>query len=430
MPALTLESIQQFISGAGQETEKTDTTTDFPEASASLQSRVLERCAELIKRACGGGLASKLIHDLASRKFLQSYQDIPYESPQQFDEALRTHSKLIGSAYPGNAEKAALQANMAAWIGMLALAGDAHAVSTWQIVFIVYVTHNVQEPSTRLAAVQSIEGFLSSLLDSSENATSEALLGVYITLWDALVDDDEEVRDSAAKVVCRLLPRPSSAGGEEARQHMSLSPAAARPEIMNFMRSQCSWSGILCEEAVLRLIGVPSSQRIGSETASLASLSCVRPFTVMLQQARAQDTALFAEEKQNLYIDEVEETRSWANVLSESRRAEIATTSISTLSAWTMEGLVILAKTVADEEDGPLGWTSKPEVYTLGMRVLLAAKVLISREVETNKCRKLLEEILQNGIKRKLHDLWIAEIYEELEAGRDIEGSDQEASTH
>ena len=427
---MTLDSLQQFLSAAGQGTDSKDTPAEpVSEASVPLQSRALERCAELIKNACGGGLASKLIDDLAARKFLQTYQEIPYETPHKFDEALCTHGRLIGTAYAGNAENLTLQINVTAWICTLALAGEPHAVSTWQLDFIVCITHNVQEPSTRLAAVQSIKCFLDSLLDSSEDASSEALLGVYIALRDALVDDEEEVRDLAAKVVCKLLSRPSSASGEEKSQHISLSPAAARPKMTNFIKSQWSWSGKMCEEAVLRLVGVPFPQRIGSETASVASPSCVRPFAVLLQQARMPDTVLFVEEKQNLYIDEVEEARSWANLLSESRSAGIATTAISTLSAWTMEGLALLAKTAAEEEDGPLGWTSKPEVYTLGMRVLLSAKVLMSHEVEFSKCRKLFEDILQNGIKRQLHELWIAEIYDVLEATRGIEGPDQRALT-
>ena len=286
--------------------------------------------------------------------------------------------------------------------------------------------HFVQEPSTRLAAVHSIEGFLDALLDlSSEKATSAALLGVYIALWDALVDDDEEVRDPAARLASKLLSQSLSLNRNEKPQHLSMSPASVRPKLMEFIKSQDIWANHLCQEAVLRLSETSASQRLSSGTSSEAITSCIRPFSEMMSEARTPDTALFVEEKQNLYIDEVEEARCWANVLSISENAEIATATISTLSTWTLDGLVHLARVIAGEEDGALGWTSKPEVYTLGMRIISAAKVLIHREVEVDRCTMLLKDILHKGTKNQLHDLWIVEIREVLEAA----GPDQERTT-
>lgn len=128
-PTLTLDSLQQFMSAGGKaeagDHRPSETSSNVSE---SLQSHALERCAELIKWACGGGLSSKLVDELASKKYLQSYHQIPYDSPQQVDKALRTHGRLIGTAYANNAENEVLQKNLAAWVCMLALAGDAHTV--------------------------------------------------------------------------------------------------------------------------------------------------------------------------------------------------------------------------------------------------------------------------------------------------------------
>ena len=96
----------------------------------SLQSTALERCAALIKRACGGGFSSDMVDELASKKFLQSFQEIPYDSPSQAEEALCSHGRLIGIAYANDAQNEVLQKNLTAWIRTLALAGDAHTVST------------------------------------------------------------------------------------------------------------------------------------------------------------------------------------------------------------------------------------------------------------------------------------------------------------
>ena len=261
---------------------------------------------------------------------------------------------------------------------------------------------------------------------SSDKATSAALLGVYIALWDALVDDDEEVRNLAARVVSKLLSRSLSPHEEEKPRHSPMSSASVRPKLMEYIKTQDMWAKRLCEDAVLRLSGASASQRISSGTSSEAITSRIRPFSEMMSEARKPDTALFVEEKQNLYIDEVEEARCWANVLLTSKYAEIATTAISTLSTWTLDGLAHLAEVIASNEDGPLGWTAKPEVYTLGMRIISAAKVLIHRRVEIDRCTMLLKDILHKGTKNQLHELWIVEIHEVLEAA----GPDQETTTY
>ena len=237
------------------------------------------------------------------------------------------------------------------------------------------------------------------------------------------MDDDEEVRDLAARVASKLLSRSLSLNRDEIPRHLSMSSASVRPKLMKFIKSQDVWASRLCEEAVLRLSGASASQRIRSGTFSEAVTSCIRPFSGMMSEARKPDTALFVEEKQNLYVDEVEETRCWANVLSTSEYAEIATTAASTLSTWTLDGLDYLAKVIASEEDGPLGWTSKPEVYSLGMRIISAAKVFIQRGVELDRCIMLLKEILQKGTKSQLHDLWIVEIDEVLKAAGPNQGA-------
>ena len=130
-PALSLEALQQFISNAGRGTEVTESPAE-PNVSPilSLQSAALDRCAALIKRACGGGFSSDMVDELASKKFLQTFQQIPCDNPSQTEEALCSHGKLIGIAYANDVQNDVLQKNLIAWIRTLALAGDAHTVST------------------------------------------------------------------------------------------------------------------------------------------------------------------------------------------------------------------------------------------------------------------------------------------------------------
>ena len=415
---MSLESFQQFISNAGRGIEEKESPAK-PSVNpiSSLQSTALERCAALIRRACRGGLSPDLVDELGSKVFLQSFQEIPYDNPNQADEALCSHGKLIGVAYANDRQNEVLQKNLTAWVRTLALAGDAHTVSSsGSEVRLVIDPKSCQELSTRLAALHSIEGFFHSVWKlSSKNTSSPAPLGIYLALWDTLVDDDEDLRDVGARIASQLLSRRASVGGTETKHHLSLSPPAARPRLMQLILEQYNLSSSLWIEALVRLTGELTFQGILEKKTDVGSSTLIRPLSVMLELAKTPDTALFVEEKQNLYIDEVEDARSWADALSEISSAESLRDMLDhTIAIWTTEGLAFLASTVADEKDGPFGWTSKPEVFTLGMRVILAAKVLISHGIKVNDCKMLLKDILQKGLEGQLHDLWVAEIVELL----------------
>lgn len=83
---------------------------------------------------------------------------------------------------------------------------------------------------------------------------------------------------------------------------------------------------------------------------------------------------------------------------------------------WTTDGLSVLAETAGKQVDGPLGWTSKPEVFAIGMRVILAARVVLSlcdvgiTEDVQKSCKKRLEELLEVGSQADLHGFWISEV--------------------
>ena len=285
-----------------------------------------------------------------------------------------------------------------------------------------------QELSTRSAAIHSIEGFFGSVWKySSKDPTSPALLGIYLALWDALVDDDEDVRDLGAKIASRIVSRSLSTDEAETKRHFPFSPPAVRPRLMQFIKGHYAQVDGLWNEAVLRLLGVPASQRTQLDSASAATSYSITPFSTLLQEARKPDTALFVEEKQNLYIDEVEEARHWAQLLSELKSEGITQLLISRLLVRTTEGLIIVANNIANEEDGPFGWTSKPEVFTLIMRVILAAKVLMSHGVEVHQCEELLKDIVEKGIRNQLHDLLLAEVLGAVEGHW---GLDLRTSTH
>lgn len=80
---------------------------------------------------------------------------------------------------------------------------------------------------------------------------------------------------------------------------------------------------------------------------------------------------------------------------------------------WVSDGLSYLAALVADpaQTDGLLGWTSKPEIYELGMRIITIASALISKDFPASKflgkqqdtLREGLKSLLDNGRSASLH---------------------------
>src|SRR5690606_17180072 len=98
-------------------------------------------------------------------------------------------------------------------------------------------------------------------------------------------------------------------------------------------------------------------------------------------EERKEDTALFSQEKQNLYKDDVMDTVFWANLLRSLSSRPIPSVYVSDLTAWVLDGLSVLTETAKNEVDGPLGWTNKAEVFTLGFRVICAADVVLTRNV-------------------------------------------------
>lgn len=259
------------------------------------------------------------------------------------------------------------------------------------------------------------------------------LIGVYIVLYDLLLDDDEDVRDKAAAVASIFL---STSTNGAAIPNISLMPPAASLSLLQYMKTEFNESEFLFAEAAYRLTGACSLFKRGPleiatpglndhETNNSAEKTSdtermpfdfIRPVREMVQEVRRQDNALFAEEKQNLFVDPVKEAENWALVLMNSIQLEKVVSIISAIENWTMEGLEVLVET-ANEKDGPLGWTTKPDVFIVGMRILLAAKVQIhwlraglNRETFLNNILGLLRTLLDIGTEKLLNGIWLRQI--------------------
>lgn len=252
---------------------------------------------------------------------------------------------------------------------------------------------------TRFAAVQSIST-LNHIFsaNTTSNLTAPLILGLSIVLYDMLNDDDDEIRDAAAHATATLF--------RNARQDPTIKdtvPILTCHHLASWLRFTFPHSRDLTREALRRLTNTPPPQKLFGS-----------PFKVTFAQERKEDDALFVIEKQNLYKDDTLDALLWSRVLCTlPPRSEFH----KELAQWVQEGLATLTETVRKEQDGALGWPSKPEVFTLGIRVICAAEVVLkwSDVSERADVIKALREFVDLGRRGGVHGLWVEKIERVLE---------------
>ena len=257
--------------------------------------------------------------------------------------------------------------------------------------------------------------------------TNLRILGVYLALYDSLVDDDEDVRDQGARIASTIISKLTATDGGNDTATLSLSPPAARKRLHGFLFDNYATSITLCVESVRRLTGMDSAPDFvsadvqGDESQSKQGKSVLRllPVADLSLKAQTLSTVVFVEERQNLYIDTVSEAESWAGLLLQLDPDAWPSRLASDLETWSVEGLRHITEILQEGVDGALNLTSKPEVFTLFTRVLQAARVVIMRRRshsspekngEEHVCVRLLEKLLNLGRSRQLHDLLLYRI--------------------
>lgn len=195
-------------------------------------------------------------------------------------------------------------------------------------------------------------------------------LKLYVILYDFLLDDDEDVRNTAAAAASNSFISTVSKGGDDAEVSIPLMVPAARQKLLELLRHSYHNSKHLWKEAVQRLMN-------GRQPSYFPNQSLFPSPRALLHDLRKDDTALFVEEKQNLYVDEAQEADVWQEVLLSMNRSTINGTVLAELGKWAVEGLDALVEVAEQEEDGPLDWTSKPDVFTFGVRALLTVQALL-----------------------------------------------------
>jgi hypothetical protein len=242
---------------------------------------------------------------------------------------------------------------------------------------------DTQPFDTRFAAIQSLAS-LSQIftLSPTTRATGPIILGLCFVLYDLLHDDDDEIRDLSARVTGTLL----RAQGES--RYADTVPILTTQRLAAFLAHAFPQSAELAREAVRRLTATPSI-----------------PFAATFARERKEDSSLFAQEKQNLYKDDTVDTILWSRVL-------LSLPAAGVLTDWVLEGLATLTRTAKEEQDGALGWSTKPEVFVLGVRVFCAAEVVLRCGAANERAGVLkgLRCFADVAREKDVHGLWVEKV--------------------
>ncbi len=284
---------------------------------------------------------------------------------------------------------------------------------------------------TRLAAIRALCA-LSTLWTQNlvSKTTGPLLLGLSLVLYSLLNDDDDEIRALAASATATLLRAQGNEGFKDTVPLLS-AEALAGWLATAFVDSPLT-RVYLVREAMRRLTSPsfsPSSSPTTANTTTTQLELFTTPFSTSLASARYTDTSLFASEKQNLYLDETSEAVLWSGVLARQSALSVPTALYEGLVNWVVEGLEVLMRTAEEERDGALGWTSKSEVFALGMRVFCGAEVVlrwagekgkglgvgVEREGVRTKILLALRRFVDIGYAADVHPLWLERVEQVLE---------------
>ncbi|GJC86686.1 uncharacterized protein ColLi_09524 [Colletotrichum liriopes] len=255
---------------------------------------------------------------------------------------------------------------------------------------------------TRIAATASLASFFSSACPLPAADPEAAYLPALVALYDALNDDDDEVRDLASVSAKHILTRP-------------LAPLDAASRLLAHVAGTYRDAPAFHSLLASRLTGHVQTEA----SPAPRGRDAWQPAGAQLADALRFDDSLFAVEEQNLFVDEVRESARWAAVLERvfsspgpgpappASSSSSATT--MALTEWTSAGLdALLGLTSPDRDaaDGPLGWASDPEVYAVCARILLCATALTRTGATGSELlRSKLEQFRSAGQRGRLHGL-------------------------
>ncbi|KAH7329221.1 putative death-receptor fusion protein-domain-containing protein [Stachybotrys elegans] len=215
---------------------------------------------------------------------------------------------------------------------------------------------------TRFAAAESFRSFFTVV---KMDCTSKAYLPVLVALYDALNDDDDEVRDMAASAARHIIGQ-------------ACVPIESARRLQLWLLSHFGSDAFFKATVASRIVGGDYASGLSWESAD-----------DQINKALDFDDSLFAIEENNLFIDEVRDAKRWVAVL-EAIPWNEQDEACAKLLEWSTNGLRRMIR-LAAQEDGPLGWASTPQAFAIFVRILLASTSLLKIHA-TSELRQAVEE--------------------------------------
>ncbi len=191
----------------------------------------------------------------------------------------------------------------------------------------------------------------------------DCLIPSLLALYTSLNDDDEEIRDLAAKTVSSILKA-------------SLAPPAACEEFADWLLMAYNSSSQFSFDVVSRMMS--------GNTARPSRDQKGPPPRPRGQLAAAENNALFVEEEQNLFVDQVRDLEVWIKLFLELPSQLFKTPCkddpesfffVDNFADWVFNEVSGLNQTMT--YDGPLGWTSTSLGFSHNIRVIRCANALL-----------------------------------------------------
>ncbi|CAI6088687.1 unnamed protein product [Clonostachys chloroleuca] len=204
---------------------------------------------------------------------------------------------------------------------------------------------------SRFASAQSLHAFF---LSVGPNCTGDDFLPALVSLYDTLNDDDDEVREVGSLAVRSIIGQP-------------LVPIEAANRLLQWLSVEFSNSASFKAVVAARITGASGASFSNQD---IPWKSADEQFDAALKF----DDSLFVIEEQNLFIDEIRETSRWVSV-HESLAWNAEDSTSKRLDDWLQRGLARLIPFLT-KEDGPVGWASDPEMFSLCSRIILASASL------------------------------------------------------
>ncbi|PVH78131.1 hypothetical protein DL98DRAFT_258029 [Cadophora sp. DSE1049] len=251
---------------------------------------------------------------------------------------------------------------------------------SWSMECILHGKDEV-EFDTRFAAAQALSKFYIRVVKAVHGIPkSEYLIPSSFALYNVLNDDDTEIRKLASEAVSIIL-------------NTQLVPQAATSAFADHLLGLFINSEIFIKYVSAKMTGTPANSLDLGPRNPLVLLFVEKQYF----EARPIDKKLFAQEKQNLWLDEIADAEVWATIFGKLRASSFGFHSperplhpvIAELVAWVQKAVTTLKKS-ATTNDGALGWTTKPEVFAVSMRAITAI----------NSVMNYLEEYFLPGIDR------------------------------